>query len=79
MCEIRSSTFHLTRQYTALGTGLKLGVEKFGVKHSGAEISCNRPNPQAHVHELQAQDQRRQPHGPEVAGHSRQAQRDGRP
>ena len=57
----------------------KSGVEKFVVKHSGVEISCNHPNPQAHVHELQAQDQRRQPHGPEVAGHSRQAKRDGRP
>ena len=40
-------------------------------------MSCN--HPQAHVHELQAQDQGRQPHGPEVAGYSRQAQRDGRP
>ena len=54
----------------------KSGVEKFGVKNSGVEMSCN--HPQAHVHELQAQDQRRQPHGPEVAGHRWQAQRDGR-
>ena len=57
----------------------KSGVKKFGVKHSGVEMSYNHPQLQAHVHELQAQDQRRQPHGPEVAGYSRQAQRDGRP